>query len=311
MVRLMSLTVFEFAPPGVWIGLGWVIAFLGASSLFVSLHPRLRAHAKVRAAILSWWPVMFVASLAVLLGPAMTAVVLAMVSAALVREGIRLLALPEPQRRLHVWIGGAAAVLVHGLALVDGSLATTLGFAAALAVAPVLHLLVFGTDNFVRAAGGSLWVLAAAVGMFSFAARTALADPSAAFVFFLLVMMSDALQFLGGKLFGRRPLVPRVSPRKTWEGLLFGVFACATLGGQIAPVYLGLAPALGFALGAGLCVLGLLGDLVVSAWKRDAGVKDSGDVLPGQGGLLDRCDSLIFAAPWFYLLVTARIGAVP
>lgn len=307
----------EFAAPTVWIGVCGIVAFMGVSSLFVLMHPRLRGNRKVKDAIFSWWPVMFVASLAALLGPLMTALVLALVSVGLVREGIGLLGLPAAAHRLHVGLGALAAIVVHALVLVDGALATTVALAIALAVAPVLHLLSFGPDGFVRAAGGAAWVLAATVGLFSFAARTLIegggpfGGPGAGYVFFVLVMMADALQFLGGKLFGRRPLVPRVSPRKTWEGFLFGMFACTAIGMQIAPIFLGVSAGAGALLGALTCVLGLVGDLVVSGWKRDAGVKDAGNLLPGQGGLLDRCDSVLFVAPWYFLLVATRLGGVP
>lgn len=312
----MTRALLEVAAAEVWIGVGWVVAFLAASSLTVRVHPRLREKLKVRAAIDSWWPVMLVTSLATLLGPLAAALVLGAVSAGLVREGLGLLALPEAVRRTHLGIGATAALVVHGLLLVDGELATRAGLAAALAVVPAVHVLVFGTENFVRAAGGAAWVIAACVGLFSCVGRTLVGTtggpyegPGAGFVFFALVMMADATQFAGGKIFGRRPLAPRVSPRKTREGLLFGLFVVTTLGGQLGPAYLGTSAAAGAALGAGLCLLGLCGDLVVSGWKRDAGVKDSGALLPGQGGLLDRCDSLIFAAPWYYALVASQVGA--
>lgn len=314
----MPRPLLEPAALPVWIGFAWVAAFILAASLIATFHPRLRDKPSVRAAIYSWWPVMFAGSLATLLGPLAAVVVLGLVSAGLVREGLGVLGLAPAARRLHLRLGVAAAVLVHALVLVDGALATTAAFALALAVGPVLHLLACGPEGFVRAAGGAAWVLAATVGMFSFAARTLVdagggpfAGPGAGFVFLLLVMMADAIQFFGGKLFGRRPLAPRVSPRKTWEGLLFGVFVCTCLGGHVAPIYLGIGAAAGAALGAAICVLGLCGDLVVSGWKRDAGVKDTGAVLPGMGGLLDRCDSVLFVAPWYFLLVVTKIGAVP
>ncbi len=310
----MMSPLFEVAAPEVWVGYGLVVAFVAVSSAVVVLHPRLRGRPRVRGAVLSWWPVSFVAALATLCGSLMSALVLAIVSAALAREALRLLRLPGPRARLHVRVAAAAAIVSHALVLVDGAWATTVALAVALAVAPVLHLMAFGASDFVREAGGAAWVTAAAVGLFSFVARTEIVvggpfgGPGAAFVFFVLVMMSDAMQYVGGKLFGRHVLLSRVSPGKTWEGLLFGLFVCTTLGACVTPRYLGLAPGWGAGLGAAICLLGLCGDLVASAWKRDAGVKDSSDLLPGQGGLLDRCDSVLFAAPWYYLLVASRLG---
>jgi phosphatidate cytidylyltransferase len=310
--------LLELADPAVWIGLACVAAFILVSSLVVVFHPRLRERRRVREAILSWWPVTVVGALATLLGPRSAALVLGLVSAGLVREGLALLNLPPAVHRDHLRLGLATAVIVHAMMLVDGGLATTLAFAAAFMALPLLQLVRHGSDDFIRRAGGSAWVIAASVGLFSFIARI-LVDgdggphgrPGVGYAFLVLVMMADALQYIGGKLLGRRPLVPRVSPAKTWEGLLFGVFGCTMLGSSIAPIYLGVPALVGAAIGALTCVLGLCGDLIVSGWKRDAGVKDSGSLLPGQGGLLDRGDSLLFVAPWFYLLVATRIGGVP
>jgi phosphatidate cytidylyltransferase len=71
---------------------------------------------------------------------------------------------------------------------------------------------------------------------------------------------------------------------------------------------MGLSVVMGAVLGTTIVALGLFGDILASGWKRDAGVKDSGTLIPGQGGLLDRCDSILFVAPWFYLFTTATLS---
>lgn len=117
--------------------------------------------------------------------------------------------------------------------------------------------------------------------------------------------MTDSAAYFFGRRFGRRKLIPRVSPGKTVEGAVAGL-AGGTLGGFLVSltfVYLfgiGLSPLLG-ALG-GLLIGGVsqAGDLAESAWKREAGVKDSGTFLPGHGGILDRMDSLLFTIPVSY-----------
>lgn len=117
---------------------------------------------------------------------------------------------------------------------------------------------------------------------------------------FLLTGGNDIAQYGWGKLLGRHKIIPAVSPNKTWEGFLGGALTSAALAWLLAP---SLSPFVGWGaagLGAGLAVAGFLGDVTISAVKRDLGVKDSGAVLPGHGGLLDRLDSLVFTAPLMF-----------
>ncbi len=139
--------------------------------------------------------------------------------------------------------------------------------------------------------------------------------PSGAFlVLFLAVVTwaSDAGAYYVGTLWGKHPLMPSVSPKKTFEGLLGG------LAGAIAAALLArlwFASELSWfdavALGILLTLTGLVGDLFESVIKRRAGVKDSGGILPGHGGMLDRIDSLLFTAPTFYYYVAYVRGLLP
>jgi phosphatidate cytidylyltransferase len=118
------------------------------------------------------------------------------------------------------------------------------------------------------------------------------------------VVVSDSAQYYTGRAFGRRPLAPTVSPKKTIEGavggVVFGTVFMTIAGGDVFPL-LGI-PARA-AVGAVIVVLGILGDLFESRLKRDAGVKDSSSLIPGHGGVLDRIDALLFAIPAFYFML--------
>ena len=121
-------------------------------------------------------------------------------------------------------------------------------------------------------------------------------------LFVLLVTWAgDAVAYYVGKTWGSRPLAPRLSPHKTVEGFLGGLVVAPTIAwtGHLwfLPV---VTPADCLILGILFTVLGLLGDLSESALKRQAGVKDSGALIPGHGGMLDRVDSLLLNAPVFY-----------
>ncbi len=118
---------------------------------------------------------------------------------------------------------------------------------------------------------------------------------------FIVTWGNDTAAYFAGRAFGRHLMYPRVSPKKTWEGFLGGI------GGSVLFAFVGkllllheLSPVGCVVLGLGGSVLGPAGDLAESLLKRAAGVKDSGKLIPGHGGLLDRIDALLFVAPWVY-----------
>jgi phosphatidate cytidylyltransferase len=115
------------------------------------------------------------------------------------------------------------------------------------------------------------------------------------------VQLSDVMQYVCGKLFGRRPLAPSLSPSKTWEGFLGGL-ATATAAGAALWWLTPFAPEQAVLMALVVTVMGSFGGLVMSAIKRDKGVKDWGHLIAGHGGFLDRLDSVVFAAPIFFHL---------
>jgi phosphatidate cytidylyltransferase len=126
----------------------------------------------------------------------------------------------------------------------------------------------------------------------------------ALFLLMLTVFASDTAQYYSGRAVGRRPLAPTISPKKTVEGALggfvFGAIVCAVVGAVWLPV---VPVALRAAIGVMIVALGIAGDLFESMLKRSAGVKDSSSLIPGHGGILDRIDALLFAAPVYYVVL--------
>ena len=115
----------------------------------------------------------------------------------------------------------------------------------------------------------------------------------------LVVQISDVLQYVWGKLLGKRKIAPRISPNKTWEGFLGGVGFSTVIGTSLwwaTPFSPGQAAAMSLAI----TLMGFAGGLTMSAIKRDHGVKDYGTLIRGHGGVLDRIDSICFAAPVFF-----------
>ncbi|MXN92509.1 phosphatidate cytidylyltransferase [Flavobacterium sp. Sd200] len=121
---------------------------------------------------------------------------------------------------------------------------------------------------------------------------------------FILIWANDTFAYIVGKLIGRHKLLERISPKKTIEGfvggMLFAVVGAYILG-QSSYFNTALSPWQWMAFAAVLVIFGTLGDLVESQLKRNAGVKDSGKIMPGHGGILDRLDSVLFATPFLFL----------
>lgn len=116
-----------------------------------------------------------------------------------------------------------------------------------------------------------------------------------------LIWSNDTFAYLGGSLFGKNKMIERVSPGKTWEGTIIGVLITFGLSFLFNKLILDLGNYTWMALGILVPILATVGDLVESKLKREAGIKDSGSIMPGHGGILDRFDSLIFVSPFVYV----------
>jgi phosphatidate cytidylyltransferase len=126
--------------------------------------------------------------------------------------------------------------------------------------------------------------------------------PAVLFLLMLTVIVSDIAQYYSGRWFGRRPLAPAISPAKTLEGAAGGFVAGGLLLMGVGQWWLpSMSAGLRLFMGLAIVALGMTGDLFESMLKRGAGVKDSSSLIPGHGGVLDRIDALLFAAPLYYI----------
>ena len=192
----------------------------------------------------------------------------------------------------------AALIVVGALAVARGKPGpTVLADAAATIFAPIYIGLPLGALAAVR---GDVGAMGAATH------GPVLLDDKGRLVVLLLmaiIVVSDSAQYYCGRAFGRRPLAPTISPKKTVEGAIGGV-VFGTLATVVGGRYLFESPFSILALfGAAISLLGIVGDLFESLLKRSAGVKDSSNLIPGHGGVLDRLDSWLFAAPVYYVFV--------
>jgi phosphatidate cytidylyltransferase len=132
--------------------------------------------------------------------------------------------------------------------------------------------------------------------------------PRRVLVFIFTVVCSDVGGYAAGVLLGKHPMAPSVSPKKSWEGFGGSLTACALAGAVFFGTLLHASPLLGVVYGLAVVASATLGDLGESMVKRDIGIKDMSELLPGHGGLMDRLDSLLPTAPVAWLLLSAFVA---
>jgi phosphatidate cytidylyltransferase len=162
-----------------------------------------------------------------------------------------------------------------------------------------------GATGYVKDVAASLFIIAYVPMLGSFTALMLAGDHGGArlVAFILVVAMSDTGGLIGGVLFGKHPLAPKISPKKSWEGLVGSLFFGVAAGVGTAIFGLHVPFWVGILLGVCLVAVGTCGDLIESLIKRDLGIKDMSSFLPGHGGVMDRLDSLLVAAPVAWLIM--------
>jgi phosphatidate cytidylyltransferase len=202
----------------------------------------------------------------------------------------------DPSRALVVVMAAATCWWLGTPAFVSVAVATAVGLAW-LAV----EVLLFGHDvgRAAAAVAGAIYVGGPLGLLVAIHARSGW---TVTLLLLATVVVSDTAQYYAGRAFGRRPLAPVVSPKKTIEGAIGGLAGAAlfmALAGSRILVGEALVPLA--ILGLAMAAVGICGDLFESSLKRHAGLKDSSSLIPGHGGVLDRIDALLFATPMFYL----------
>jgi phosphatidate cytidylyltransferase len=204
-------------------------------------------------------------------------------------------------------LGGTVAMV---LCAYSGGLAGLAVAYAATVLAIVFWRLPGGSQDSVRDTSAGIWATTYVPFLGGFAALM-FAQPQGAdriVVFIATTVCSDVGGYALGVLAGRHPMARRISPKKTWEGFAGSVLACLVGGSLLSGWLLGTRWWQGLLLGAAVVVVATLGDLAESSVKRDLGLKDMGQLLPGHGGMMDRLDSLLPVAPVVYVLLTVFVG---
>jgi phosphatidate cytidylyltransferase len=300
----------HLAPPLLW-ALGGLYLLLVSASLigYLLQQQQPEKHAELVARINSWWVMILIFSLAIVINARLAIILFALIAFLALKEYLAMITTRRADRRVVFLAFLAIPVQFFWVAIGWYGMFIIFVPVYMFLLIPARMVLIGETQGFLKAAGTLHWGLMITVFSISHAAyllalpENPAAPAGGAGLLFYLVFLSqfnDVAQYTWGKLFGKRPVVPKVSPKKTIEGLLGGVLTTTLIGWLIGPY---LTPLSGWwALLAGLIIglSGFFGDVVISAVKRDIGVKDSGTLIPGHGGIMDRIDSLTFTAPLFF-----------
>lgn len=201
---------------------------------------------------------------------------------------------------------GAGAVLVAAYA--GGRQALVVG-SLLLAVAGVALTVISDDAKRSRAMASAVFVVCYVVFLAGFAVLLAVPSdgPRRVLAMVATVVCSDTGGYAVGVFLGKHPMAPSVSPKKSWEGFAGSVAACALCGGLYLPLVLHATWWQGVLFGLAIVVAATIGDLAESLLKRDLGIKDMGSLLPGHGGVMDRIDSILLAAPVAWALLTVFV----
>ena len=301
----------DLQPTVVW-ALGSIFGVLVVATLIVFVLKRRRpgkASDELGLRIRSWWVMATVFTLALILSRKISLVFFAFLSFLALKEYLSLIPTRRADRRVLLWAYLAIPIQYYWIATDWYGMFIIFIPVYMFLLLPLQMVLVGETRGFLKAVGTLHWGLMVTVFAISHVACL-LALPEGtnpmgggpALVLFLVVLteFNDVAQFIWGKLLGKRAAVPTVSPNKTIGGFVGGALTTVGLALLVAPWLTPFDRREALVVGLILGVGGFLGDVIISAVKRDLGVKDSGALLPGHGGVLDRIDSLTFTAPLFF-----------
>jgi phosphatidate cytidylyltransferase len=296
-------------------------AFLGAYLILMAataivwvrktLKPE-REYAELKLRIKTWWVIVVLATLALGFNQYFSIFCIGFLSFVAFKEYLSVIPTRRADHRVLLW--AYLAIPIQYILVGVGWYGVFIIFIPVywFLIMPMRMVLIGETRGFLRAAGSLQWGLMTCVFSLSHMAYL-LVLPQAGnpngggvgllFYLVFLTQFNDVAQYVWGKRFGRTQVAPTISPDKTMEGLVGGVMVTTLLALALAPWLTPMGHVQALAAGLLIGFGGFIGDVTISAIKRDLGLKESGSLLPGHGGILDRIDSLTFTSPVFFHFV--------
>jgi phosphatidate cytidylyltransferase len=270
-------------------------------------HPE-KDYGELGLRVRSWWVMVAIFSAAMIVSPMVSLFFFGFLSFLALKEYLSLIPTRRADRRVLFWAYAAIPLQYYWVAIGWYGMFIIFIPVYMLFFLPLRMITVGETSGFLRAIGTLHWGLMITVFnlshvafLFALPVSDKLAGSGAGLVLFLifLTQFNDVAQYVWGKSLGKTKIVPKVSPKKTLEGLVGGVASTCLLAVGLAPILTPLQFPESVLVGLLIGLTGFIGDVIISALKRDLGIKDSGSLLPGHGGILDRIDSLTYTAPFF------------
>lgn len=282
-----------------------------AVSIFLKLKNPNRDYTNLRQRIKSWWWMIALIFVALAISKKSAIIFFGFLSFLALKEFCSIASLRQADRRVLFWAYLAIPVQYYFVYIGWYGMFIIFIPVYMFLFLPIRMVLIGQNQGFIKSAATIQWALMLTVFCISHIAYLLTlpvkndAAGSIGLVLFLLFItqFNDVSQYIWGKLFGRNKIIPKVSPNKTWEGFLGAVMTIMICSGFAAPLLTPLTFELGLIFGFIISIAGFFGDVVISSVKRDLEIKDSGNLIPGHGGILDRIDSLMYTAPFFFHMI--------
>ena len=291
--------------------MGGIFTLLFIASLITAAFRRFRPQKDTTEVILrikSWWVMVILFCVVMVIGRATSIIFFCFVSFIALKEYLSLMPSRRADRRVLFWAYLAIPIQYWWIYTSCYGMFIIFIPVYAFLFLPMRMVIIGNTKGFLHAVGTLHWGLMTTVFSISHLAyllvlpgedATMTSGPCLVFYLLCLTELNDVFQWVWGKSFGKRKVMPLVSPNKSWAGLIGGVLTTVLLSYLLAPFLTPLSRIHAVIAGIIIGIGGFIGDVTISAVKRDIGIDNSGSILPGHGGILDRVDSLTYTAPLF------------